>query len=373
MVGLYIHVPFCKKRCHYCNFVVTTARRASGHDEFLTALEKEMVFYREGLSERSFDTLYLGGGTPSTLTANEMSRVFRLAHQNFKITAGAEITCEVNPGDMDLEKAIAYRTLGISRISVGVQSFNEDTLRHLNRDHGVSEIFRCFEILKKAGFQNISLDLILSLPGETLKDVEYSLKQAVGLEPRHISLYELTIEERTVFGRQAHRGKLDLPDEATQLAMLSQARTHLIAQGYEHYELLSYAQKGFESRHNLIYWANEEYLGLGPAAYSYIGGKRFRRSRTVDEYFEKIKNKDTLTVEEERLSPEKKEIESFLLALRLSEGAERRRFAGVLDQFKDSIQSLKEKGLVEEGAQSLRLTSQGQFFAETVFAELSLP
>lgn len=373
MIGLYIHIPFCKKKCHYCNFVVTTARRASGYYEFLTALEKEMAFYRDGLSERSFDTLYLGGGTPSTFTADEMSRLFRLAHQNFKIKAGAEITCEVNPGDVDCEKADAYRRAGINRVSIGVQSFNENTLRRLNRDHGVSEIFRCFEILKKAGFQNISLDLMLSLPGETLKDVEYSLKQAVGLEPQHISLYELTIEERTVFGRQSHRGKLDLPDEALQLEMLSQARTYLKTQGYEHYELLSYARKGFESRHNLIYWANEEYLGLGPAAYSYIGGKRYRQSRAVDEYFEKVKNEDWSTIEEECLSADKKEIESFLLALRLSEGAQRRRFAGVLDQFKDSIQGLKEKGLVEEGVKNIRLTPQGQFFAETVFAELSAP
>ena len=373
MLGLYIHIPFCRKKCHYCNFVVTTAHAASVHGEFLTALETEMEFYRDSFNGKTFDTLYLGGGTPSTLTIDEMSRLFQLVNQNFKINPDAEITCEVNPGDMDSEKAIATRGFGVNRVSVGVQSFNPETLSRLNRDHGTGEIFSCFEILRKAGFENISLDLILSLPHETLSDVQNSLKNAVQLKPLHISLYELTIEEGTVFGQQSKRGKLAVTDENLQLQMLSRARDYLKNEGFDHYELLSYARQGFESRHNSIYWANEEYLGLGPAAFSYVQGKRFRGSRIVGEYFKKIKNNDWTAVEEECLDPEKKEIESFLLALRLSRGAERRRFAGVLQKMRKSLDDLRAKGLVEEAIDNIRLTERGQFFAETVFTELSLP
>jgi oxygen-independent coproporphyrinogen-3 oxidase len=226
-------------------------------------------------------------------------------------------------------------------------------------------------ILKGEGFKNLSFDLILSLPGEDVEKVKFSLAEAMRLEPQHISLYELVIEKKTMFSSLVEKGKLILPDENAQLAMLSYARDFLKGQGFSHYELLSYAKPGFQSRHNLIYWANEDYLGLGPGAFSYFDGRRFRNSDSVDQYMRKIESDDWTASEEESLSEEKKEIESFLLALRLEQGASLDRFGGLVSRMKSLIQDLEAKGLLLKDAKRVALTPRGQLFSETVFSELS--
>lgn len=371
MTGLYIHIPFCISKCHYCNFIITTSTAPENHTLFLKALEKEMKHYEHDFSRTVFDTLYLGGGTPSVMSAEEMQGLFKFLRKNFKFKRNAEVTCEVNPGDIRNENAQKYRKLGVNRISLGAQSFRDDTLKRLNRRHSAKDISDSFKILRENGFKNISLDLILSLPGETLADVKYSLNELFKLDPEHVSLYELTIEKNTVFGSLFKRGKLDLPDEDLQLQMLSMARETLQKQGFDHYELLSYAKPDFESSHNLIYWANEKYLGLGPGAFSYFGGKRFRNSSSVEEYLRKIKCDDWTAFEEEHLSPEKKEIESFLLALRLKKGANAQYFRSLAQKFQTEFARLEEQGLIEKKDGFIRLTGRGQLFAETVFSELS--
>ncbi|MBI3252590.1 MAG: radical SAM family heme chaperone HemW [Candidatus Omnitrophica bacterium] len=367
MIGLYVHVPFCAKKCHYCNFVITTSRPASLGDSFLAALRKE-IFKRAALARgRVFDTLYIGGGTPSVLSEDELKKIFSILRENFKFRADAEITLEANPGDLTAEKARLLRESGVNRVSLGAQSFNDPTLRRLNRSHDAAAIRRSFGILRQEGFQSVNLDLLLSLPEESFEDVKGSLEAAAALGPEHVSLYELTVEEKTKFGRDAARGLLKLPDEDAQIERLTVAREFLKKNGYEHYELLNYARPGFRSRHNLIYWANGEYLGLGPGAFSYLGGARSRLASSVEEYLRKIKMGDWRPAESERLSPEKKEIESFLLALRLTEGAD----VGATQRVAPTaIQKLKENGLIEETTGKIHLTPRGQFFAETVFAEL---
>ncbi len=371
MIGLYLHIPFCKKKCHYCDFVITTNRLSATRLTFIASLEKEIAHSRDFLSGKTFETFYIGGGTPSVLSAGELEEIFSLVRKNFKLREDAEITCEVNPGDMTAEKAAAYAGLGINRASLGAQSFNDRTLKLINRDHSSKDILKSVHILRSVGFENISLDLILSLPEETLLDVKHSLNKLVSLGPEHVSLYELTIEEKTVFGNEFRKGRLKLPGEETQLEMLSFARKFLKEKGFCHYELLSYAKPGFRSRHNLLYWANEETLGLGPGAFSYFNGRRFRHSSSVDEYFEKIGNNDWSACEQETLHADKREIESFLLALRLSEGAPLSRFQPVMDKFQGNITGLIEKGLLERTRDRVCLTARGQFFAETVFTELS--
>lgn len=373
MIGLYVHVPFCRKKCHYCNFVVTTQSGVAPRAAFLEALGKESARYHDRFQNTLFDTLYVGGGTPSTLSLEDTRSFFNLIHRYFGFRPDAEVTFEVNPGDVDAPRAALYRECGVNRISMGVQSFSEKTLRRLNRSHGAGEIYESFEILKKAGFQNISVDLMLSLPEETLVDVRDSLNRVVDLAPQHVSLYELVIENKTVFENLFQKGRLGLPKEAEQVEMLSFARSFLGRKGFRHYELLSYAQEGFESRHNRIYWANQPTLGLGPGAFSYLDGRRFRHSRTVDGYLSKIKAGDWSPDEEEQLEPEAKAVESFLLALRLSEGADRGTFGKVIEKRRETLLSLQNQGLLEEASQKIRLTPRGQFFAETVFAELSLP
>ncbi len=373
MIGLYAHIPFCVTKCHYCNFVVTPGAAVAQKDRFIELFEKEARYYSRDLKRRKFDTLYLGGGTPSALADDQVEKVFGILRRNFCFKKGIEVTCEVNPGDVSLRKARLLRTLGVNRVSLGAQTFHDRTLKELNRAHDAQGIVDSFTILRAAGFKNISLDLILSLPGQSLEDVKVSLEKAAGLGPEHVSLYELVIEQGTVFGRRHKEGKLSLPEENTQLEMLSFARGYLTEHGFKHYELLNYARPGYESRHNILYWDNQEYLGLGPAAFSYIKGRRYRNSLTVNEYTKKMDSGDWSPSEEEFLSDEKKDIESFLLALRLGKGADAKKFRKVTEKMRESIRDLSEKGLIRQKAGRIALTGRGQFFAETVFSELSSP
>jgi oxygen-independent coproporphyrinogen-3 oxidase len=371
MTGLYVHVPFCKKKCHYCNFTIALSGSQERHGTFLAALERESLRHHGRFKDVSFETVYLGGGTPSSLRSGELNRLFSVLAVHFKWKPDAEITCEVNPGDVDREKAELLLGLGVNRVSFGAQSFHDDTLKRLNRAHDASEITRSYGILRNSGFKNINLDLILSLPGEGWDKVRVSLEKAVKLSPEHISLYELTVETKTVFGDLHEKGRLRLPDEETQFETLSKAREFLKSQGYAHYELLNYAKPGFESRHNRLYWANHEYLGLGPGAYSYIDGRRSRFAESYASYLSKIRAGDWTASEEEVLSPGNKEIESFLLALRLSEGASAARFENVLGSFGKDLTDLLEKGLLLHDNGRIRLSQKGQFLAESVFTQLS--
>src|SRR3989338_2849950 len=303
ITSLYLHVPFCIKKCHYCNFVVTTSGSGDKQTEFLSSLEKEIDHTRDRFRNVFFETLYLGGSTPSSLSEETLEELLSLVGSHFKFKKDAERSCEVNPGDLDEKKIKVLKKFGFRRISLGAQTFNEDTLKRLNRAHGAEDTLRSYELLRKSGFQNINMDFILSLPGETIEDVKHSLGKAVRLGVEHISLYELTIEEHTVFGDQHRKGRLGLPDEDTQMKLLLFARDFLKQNNFEHYELLNYAKPGFQSRHNLLYWANEDYLGLGPGAFSYFDGRRFRSSTSVDEYLEKMRREDWTPHEEEVLTP----------------------------------------------------------------------
>ena len=371
MPGLYIHVPFCVKKCHYCNFVIAAGIPAASRVRFLEALEKEVDHRKDALSNTIFDTVYLGGGTPSVLDAGEFERLFALLRARFHWKKDAEITCEANPGDVDGKKASLLRKLGVNRVSLGAQSFHDDTLQKLNRTHRSAEIESSFRLLRDAGFDNINMDLILSLPGEEWGRAKHSLEKLAALKPEHVSIYELSVEDKTVFGDLQARGKLEVPNEERQFETLSKARAFLKQQGYNHYELLNYAKSGSESRHNLLYWANEDTVGFGPGAYTYFMGKRFRYTDGYQQYLSKVAAGDWANLEEETLAADKKEVESFLLALRLTRGAELARFAGVAGRFREEIRGLSEKGLIEESGGALRLTARGQFLAETVFTELS--
>lgn len=371
MAGLYLHIPFCSRKCHYCNFVITRAGSAEKHSHFLDALEREMDAAAPLARGLRFETLYVGGGTPSALSIGESRRVLAAVGRCFDVASDAEITWEANPADTHREKAAAWKSFGVNRVSLGAQSFHDDTLKRLNRDHDAAGIREAFGALRAEGFSNVSLDLMLSLPGDTLDRVRESLEAAVELSPEHISLYELVIEPGTVFERLFKRGRLALPKEDTELEALVFARDFLKEKGYTHYELLSYAKSGYASRHNLIYWKNEEYLSFGPGATSYRQGRRWKTALSVEEYMKKAEKGDWTAAEEETLAEDKKEIESLLLALRLSEGVSIARFAKTLNALKPAVDGLVVQGLVVHDGAKLKLTPRGQFFAETVFTELS--
>ena len=371
MPGLYVHIPFCIRKCHYCDFVIAPADSPDGRAPFLTALDREASRLEPELEGTEFDTVYLGGGTPSTLNAEEFENLFKILRSRFHWKKEAEITCEVNPDDIDSDKASLLKKLGVNRVSLGAQSFHDDTLKSLNRAHDAQAIESSFRLLREAGFANINLDLILSLPGEGWERAQASLEKLATLDPEHVSIYELSIEEKTVFGALHRQGKLRLPEEDEQYEILSKARKFLQERGWRHYELLNYSKPGRESRHNLLYWANEDTVGLGPGAYAYYRGRRTRLTDSYSQYLAKTAAGDWKPLEDETLSEEKREVESFLLALRLIEGAQAERFASVLRQFEEEISDLTENGLLLNEAGRVKLTARGQFLAETVFTELS--
>ncbi len=373
MKGLYAHVPFCARRCHYCDFVVTTSADPADRASFLESFAREADARRESAGPAPFDTLYLGGGTPSRLDDLEIEALFGILRARFRFAPDAEITIEANPEDVTTAKARLWRALGVNRASVGAQTFDDATLARLNRSHRAQETRTAVEALREAGIENVSLDLILSLPGESTAAALASVEAAIALAPQHVSVYELTVEEGTAFGRMRRAGRLALPPEETALETLTAARSRLTAAGYDHYELLSFSQVGFRSRHNLLYWRNAEYLGLGPGAWSYLGGTRSRVADSHEAWLEKARRGDFSPCESERLDPARVPFESLLLSLRLSEGAEEARFAGAVRALEPSIAKLSDQGLLVRADGRLKFTERGKLFAETVFAELSLP
>lgn len=368
--GLYVHIPFCFKKCHYCNFVITTDRSPELRRQFLTALEQEAAEARTRYGTLTFETLYLGGGTPSELSVEEMTCIFELLRKHFRFSENPEITCEINPGDIDEEKLRAHRTLGVNRIGLGAQSFNENLLRIINRPHGVREILDAAALLEKLGFLNVSLDLIIRLPGQTLDDVRHSLSQAVSLHVNQVTVYDLEVHEKTVFGVRQKQGRLKLPTSEEHEQMFDLVEFELAEAGYVHYELLSFARPGFESKHNLIYWNNGEYLGLGPGAFSYLRGVRYQFARDVNRYLRKCLVQDWTNDAEDHLTEEEKETETLLTGLRLKEGVDLNRFRLIRERIEQRTIPFLEEQLMARTGSRIYLTARGRRVAEKMFQEL---
>ena len=371
--GLYVHIPFCLKKCHYCNYVISAAPRPEDKEAYLEALEHEIRRARSRYGALAFDTLYLGGGTPSALDPGEMERLFSLVGAAFSLRPGAEVTCEVNPGEADRAKLAAYRRLGVNRLSVGAQSFNDALLRGLGRIHGARAIRETTEWAREIGFENLSLDLIIRLPGQTVGDVEDSARQAVACGARQVVIYDLNVHDETVFGRLRRRGLLELPDEALHSRMHEVAVRVLAGEsGFRQYEISSFAKPGYESRHNLVYWHNEEYLGLGPGAFSYMEKRRYQYARTVARYLAKTRAGDASDDEEHFPAPEEIEMETLLTGLRLEEGVALADFPRIRREVGKEVERLVNDGLAASDGRRVRLTPAGRSLAETVFTRLSL-
>lgn len=297
MAGIYLHIPFCKKRCIYCDFFSTT--RKEQKTAYIRALCHELTDRKDYLKGEPIETIYLGGGTPSQLAKEDFEAIFSHIYKVYKVTPNAEITLEANPDDLTSEYISMLRTFPFNRISMGIQTFQETTLKQLQRRHTADQAIRAFQGCRTAGFQNISIDLMYGLPGETLTSWKKDLKQALSLHPEHISAYHLIYEEGTPLWKLREQHKVEEADEDLSVSLFGTLIDELTTAGYEHYEISNFCLPGLHSRHNSSYWTEKQYLGCGPSAHSYNGISRQWNVASLDKYIEGISSGNpTFEVEE---------------------------------------------------------------------------
>jgi oxygen-independent coproporphyrinogen-3 oxidase len=346
--GLYIHIPFCLSKCHYCDFYSLTS--ISAVPEFLDALFKEMEMYRNRFNP--FDTIYIGGGTPSLLSPQHLENILISVQKNFDLVSTPEITVETNPADLDQSSLELMREIGINRINIGVQSFDEKKLNFLGRRHSIKQAISAIEASRKAGFHNIGLDLIYGVPEQDIESWLDTLKQAVAFSPEHISCYQLTLESKTPLGIRYQAGEFSLPGEELQYEFFMKTSEFLEGAGYIHYEVSNFALgTGYTSRHNQKYWDHSPYLGLGPSAHSFQSNRRWWNHHSLDRYLAAI-NSGNLPIEEtEILTMEQLRLEALYLGLRTKKGVSLQDFEDQYDydlftEKKEILDKLREEGFI---------------------------
>ncbi|MBQ7909146.1 MAG: radical SAM family heme chaperone HemW [Elusimicrobiaceae bacterium] len=356
MSGLYIHIPFCRQKCRYCDFA-SFACQESLTDSYLCALDTEASFY----SNQKFETLYIGGGTPSILSANQLDVLCEIITRRFApISSFAESTVEANPESLTTEKLKLLKQLGINRLSLGLQSMNDDVLKRIGRLHDVNTFLSAYDHAREAGFENISIDLIAGLPNQDEKDFLEGLQKVLALGPQHLSVYGLQVEEGTPFYREGIQTDDDLVRRELE-------KTHFLLQeaGFVHYEISNFALSGYESKHNLAYWKNEEYLGLGSAAASLQKGERRSNTTDLTEYLRRMRFGLSAVEFSEKLTGKAKEGEEIMLGLRMLGGVCLSPQKKTL--FSSEIDSLCRSGLVTLEGDLLKLTFEGMFLANQAF------
>lgn len=368
---LYFHIPFCIKKCDYCDFLSGPATRA-GQEAYIYALLREMKAV-SAIEKRTVDTVFIGGGTPSVPECGIMEKLLQGIGKNFQLAADAEVTIEANPGTLTPEKLALYRRYGINRISIGLQSPENQELRALGRIHNYQQFLESYHMAREAGFSNINIDLMFAIPGQTGEAWRAHLRQVAELKPEHISAYSLIIEEGTPFAEC----ELDLPDEDTEYQMYEDTAGILAEYGYQQYEISNYAKDGYACRHNIGYWKRTEYLGLGLGASSLYGENRFSNTRDMQEYLGFSGNTERIRKDVLKLSL-KDQIEEFMyLGLRMTEGISEidfeQNFGQKLENIYGSVlQKYKETGFLEKTGTNWRFTRKGIHVSNHILAELLL-
>ena len=370
-VSLYIGIPFCKTLCTYCDFNVYT-HLGKLFEAYVGALAAEVGMVAQGLpSERHAKSLAFGGGTPSILPVRLVEKIFESVFGLFDLDAGAEVSLEANPGTIDLEKLKRMRELGVNRLSLGVQTFDDTQLKAFNRNHSAASSREGFNLARKAGFENVNLDLIFGLPDQTLDSWSQTLDCALKWQPEHLSLYGLQVEEGTALARQITKGRVHAPDPDLAADMFSLAEEKLGSVGYEHYEISNYAQPGYRSRHNLTYWLNQPYLGFGAGAHSFFGGVRYSNLLSPTKYVDGLQRGESVIATRETISRETEMGETLMLGLRLGDGIAFEDFQArfgvdIRDVHADTIAQMQEWGLMQADSVRLRLTSRGRLVSNQV-------
>lgn len=373
-LGLYLHFPFCKSKCHYCDFNSYPLKNDYQLSSYVSALYKEITMYSQKIKNSTIKTIYLGGGTPTVLSGDLIYNILNFCKNKLKIDNNAEITIEANPGTLDKKKTKRLNEAGIDRISLGVQSFDDYLLKKLGRIHTTQDIIDSYYQARESGFNNINLDIIFALPDQTLNDFQSTMKKAVFLKPDHLSLYNLTIEKGTKFFESFEEGKLNLPTEDEEYDMYSWAINFLEKNDFEHYEISNFARPSKRSIHNQIYWYNQPYLGIGAGAYSFINGYRYMNFKDPARYVKEVKSGKLPIDEGEKLSLRKRMTETIILGLRTKDGVAyqkfKNRFKVKIDEiFNQQICKLTNLGLLRKDNYKIQLTKKGLFLANSVFRE----
>ena len=367
-LGLYIHIPFCKQKCKYCDFI-SFSNKESYVEKYIKALKNEVINNKNKAKEYEVTTVYIGGGTPSLIESGYIVEVLKTIKENYNIKKNAEITIEVNPGTVDEEKLKDYFNAGINRLSIGLQTTNNDLLKIIGRIHSYEEFLKTYNLAREVGFKNINVDLMIGLPTQILVDIQDSLEKIIKLKPEHISVYSLIVEEGTLIEKEISKGILKLPDEEQERKEYWMVKKTLEKAGYKHYEISNYAKKGFESKHNLNCWEQKEYLGFGLAAHSYLNKIRYSNTESLEEY---LKN-NNITIHEKQ-DKELEEKEYMLLGLRKIDGIKISEFKNkFVDNpiyvFKNELNKLVENNLIKVNVDTIKLTNKGIDLANIVWEE----
>ena len=361
----YVHIPFCTQICYYCDFSKVFIKNQPV-DSYLEHLIEEYDSY----DIKKLRTLYIGGGTPTALSARQLAFLLEKLTDKLDLSYLEELTIEANPGDLDQEKIAVLKESPVNRVSLGVQTFNDRMLKQIGRSHSEKDIYENIANLKKAGFDNISIDLIYALPKQTMEDVKINVVKAIALDIPHMSLYSLILENHTVFMNRMRRGKLPLPKEDLEAEMFDYIIAELEKAGFEHYEISNFSKPGFESRHNLMYWDNAEYYGIGAGASGYVDGVRYKNHGPIRHYLQAVEAGNA-RVQEEALTLNEKMEEEMFLGLRKKSGVSKKRFEEKFglsfeDQYGAVVAKLTEQGLLVPDRDIVRMTKQGLFLGDTV-------
>lgn len=361
----YVHIPFCTQICYYCDFSKVFIKNQPV-DAYLQALIREFESYKI----EQLRTLYIGGGTPTAISAEQLDYLLSHLTKNLDLSQLEEFTIEANPGDLTPDKIAVLEKSAVNRISLGVQTFNDKQLKRIGRSHNEAQIYESIDSLKGAGFDNISIDLIYALPGQTMADVKENVAKAIALDIPHLSLYSLILEHHTVFMNKMRRGKLNLPTEDLEADMFDYIIAKLESHGFEHYEISNFTKPGRESRHNLMYWDNAEYYGVGAGASGYVDGVRYRNRGPIQHYLKGVAQGNP-RLEEEVLTKQEMMEEEFFLGLRKKEGVSISRFEekfakNFSNRYGDIVEKLTRDGLVQVTDGRLRMTKKGLFLGDTV-------
>ncbi len=376
-LSAYIHIPFCEHICYYCDFNKVFLE-GQPVDEYIEMLLKEIELSKENMAVDALETLYVGGGTPTSLSAAQMDKLLAGVRERLPFDpAVKEFTVEANPGDLTREKLQVMKNYGVNRLSMGVQTFDNKLLKKIGRKHTAEDVYQTMSFLEAENFSNVSIDLIYALPGQTLEGYRDTLTRALELDLPHYSLYSLILENKTMFMNWVRQGRLELPDQETETRMFEETIAAMEKSGRHQYEISNFALEGHESRHNLMYWNNEHYFGFGAGASGYLGDRRYRNKGPIQHYLQPLRENQLPVLEVEELSRKNQIEEEMFLGLRKKEGVSKQRFyekyqTELEELYGDVLAELEKEKLLINDKENLLLTPKGIFLGNNVFERFLL-